>query len=131
MGRGFDNRDAVIEGTAHLTYSLVSNATYDVDNCLNNCDQVDPIYSSLMPRRWINIVVYYEFNSELPDFKFIFSERSHLKYADTPSTEKTNFGGQQSKPHPAPLTFIQQSSGYFAMMASLTLPVMSSSSVSN
>ena len=122
--------DAVIEGTVHLTYSLALSATYnvyDVDDCLIKCDQVNPIYSPLM--RWINIAVYYEFNSELPDF--VFSEQSHLKYTDTPTEEKTNFGGQQSKPHPAPLTFIQQSSGYSAMLALLTLLVMSSSLVSN
>ena len=40
-GTGPDDRDAAIEGTAYLTYSLVSNATYDVDDCLNKCDQVE------------------------------------------------------------------------------------------
>jgi hypothetical protein len=58
--------------------------------------------------------IYYEFNNELLDF--VFSEQSNLKcalYADIhTAAEKTNFGGQQSKPPPAPLTFIQQSSGY-------------------
>lgn len=38
-GTGPDDRDAAIEGTAYL--SLVSNATYDVDDCLNKCDQVE------------------------------------------------------------------------------------------
>ena len=58
--------------------------------------------------------IYYEFNNELLDY--VFSEQSNLKcvlYADTHTAEeKTNFGGQQSKPVPAPLTYIQQSSGY-------------------
>ena len=40
-GTGPDDRDAAIEGTAYLTYSLVSNATYDVDDCSNKCDQVE------------------------------------------------------------------------------------------
>ena len=40
-GTGPHDRDAAIEGTAYLTYSLVSNATYDVDDCLSKCDQVD------------------------------------------------------------------------------------------
>jgi len=40
-GTGPDDRDASIQGTAYLTYSLVSNSTYDVDDCLNKCDQVD------------------------------------------------------------------------------------------
>ena len=42
-GTGTDpsDRDASIEGTAYLTYTLVSNATYDVDDCLSACDQVE------------------------------------------------------------------------------------------
>ena len=36
-----DDRDAAIEGTAYLTYSLVSNATYDVEDCLAKCDEVE------------------------------------------------------------------------------------------
>jgi hypothetical protein len=58
--------------------------------------------------------LYYEFNNQLLDF--IFGEHSNLKcalYGDTHTdAEKTNFGGQQSESIPAPLTFIQQSSGY-------------------
>ena len=58
--------------------------------------------------------LYYEYNNELLDF--VFGEHSNLKcclYADTHTAEeKTNFGGQQSEPVPAPLTYIQQSSGY-------------------
>ena len=40
-GAGPNDRDASIEGTAYLTYSLVSNATYNVDDCLDHCDQID------------------------------------------------------------------------------------------
>lgn len=58
--------------------------------------------------------LYYEFDNELLDF--VFGEKSNLKcalYADThTAAEKTNFGGQQSEPSPAPLTYIRQSSGY-------------------
>jgi hypothetical protein len=58
--------------------------------------------------------LFYEFNNELLDF--VFNEHSNLKcalYADVHSAaEKTNFGGQQSEPLPADLTYIQQSSGY-------------------
>lgn len=58
--------------------------------------------------------LYYEFNNELLDH--VFSEHSNLKcvaYADIhTANEKTNWGGQQSSPPPAPLTYIQQSSGY-------------------
>ena len=58
--------------------------------------------------------IYYEKHNQLLDF--VFSEQSNLKcalYADThTAAEKTNFGGQQSEPSPAPLTIIQESSGY-------------------
>ena len=58
--------------------------------------------------------LYYEFNNELLDN--VFSEHSNLKcvaYADIhTANEKTNWGGQQSLPSPAPVTYIQQSSGY-------------------
>jgi hypothetical protein len=108
-GTGTDpsDRDAAIEGTAYLTYSLVSNATYDVDDCLSFCDSTATcVFANL----------YYEFNNELLDF--VFSEHSNLKcvlYADIhTAAEKTNFGGQQSEDPPAGLTYIQQSSGYAA-----------------
>jgi len=34
------SRDASIEGTAYLTYTLVSNSTYNVNDCLAFCDSV-------------------------------------------------------------------------------------------
>ena len=40
-GTGPNDRDASIQGTAYLTYSLVSNATYNVNDCLALCDQVE------------------------------------------------------------------------------------------
>jgi hypothetical protein len=42
-GTGTDpsDRDAAIQGTAYLTYTLVPNATYDVTDCLANCDAVE------------------------------------------------------------------------------------------
>lgn len=33
--------DASIEGTAYLTYTVVSNATYNIKDCLAFCDKVD------------------------------------------------------------------------------------------
>jgi len=63
--------------------------------------------------------LYYEFNNYLLDF--VFSQHSNLKcalFADVATgAEKTNFGGQQSYPSPAPLTYIQDSSGYAAAFA--------------
>lgn len=39
-GTGPKDRDGSIEGTAYLTYSVVSNSTYNVDACLAACDKV-------------------------------------------------------------------------------------------
>ncbi|KIK62898.1 hypothetical protein GYMLUDRAFT_72584 [Collybiopsis luxurians FD-317 M1] len=106
-GTGPNDRDASIEGTAYLTYTVVSNATYDIDDCLAKCDSVDGcVFANL----------YYEFNN--PGLDHQFSEGSNLKcalYADIHNaTEKTNFGGQQLYPAPGGLTYIQQSSGWAA-----------------
>jgi hypothetical protein len=107
-GTGPTDRDASIQGTAYLTYTVVSNATYDVTDCLSYCDSVaDCVFVNL----------YYEFNNELLDF--VFSQQSNLKcalYGDVhTAAEKTNFGGQQSYPAPGPLTYIQDSSGWSAV----------------
>ncbi|KAF8630319.1 hypothetical protein AX15_002992 [Amanita polypyramis BW_CC] len=106
---GPSDRDASIEGTAYLTYTVVPNNTYNVDACLQYCDSVQNcVFANL----------YYEFNNELLDF--VFSEQSNLKcalYADEhTAVEKTNFGGQQSYPAPGPLTYIQDSSGYVSAL---------------
>ncbi|EDQ99415.1 uncharacterized protein LACBIDRAFT_295987 [Laccaria bicolor S238N-H82] len=104
-GTNSGDRDASIQGTAYLTYKLLSNATYDVDGCLEFCSSV---------KGCVFANIYYEFNNELLDF--VFNEKSNLKcalYADVhTAAEKTNSGGQQSEPSPAGLTYIQQSSGY-------------------
>lgn len=39
-GTGPTDRDASIEGTAYLTFTLVPNSTYNVDACLDFCDSV-------------------------------------------------------------------------------------------
>ena len=40
-GTGPNDRDAAVEGSAYLTYSLISNSTYGVDQCFAKCDQVE------------------------------------------------------------------------------------------
>lgn len=101
------DRDGSIEGTAYLTYTVVSNATYDVDACLNFCNRVEGcVFANL----------YYEYNNFLLDF--VFNEHSNLKcalYGDIHNAaEKTNRGGQQLIPPPSGLTYIQNSSGWAA-----------------
>ena len=39
-GTGPNDRDAAIEGTAYLTYTVVPNSTYNIDACLQYCDSV-------------------------------------------------------------------------------------------
>ncbi|KAG6835263.1 hypothetical protein H0H93_003331, partial [Arthromyces matolae] len=106
-GTGPNDRDASIEGTAYLTYTLVNNATYNIDDCLTFCNKVDGC---------VFVNLYYEFNNALLDW--VFSEHSNLKcaaYGDIHSAaEKTNGGGQQLEPLPHGLTYIQQSSGWAA-----------------
>ncbi|KAJ7625788.1 hypothetical protein FB45DRAFT_922306 [Roridomyces roridus] len=83
--------DASIEGTAYLTYTVVNNATYNVDGC-----------------EFVNL--YYEFNNELLDF--VFSEKSNLKY----QFRRTGVipSGPSVGDEPVPLTYITQSSGWAA-----------------
>ncbi|KAF8625148.1 hypothetical protein AX17_006926 [Amanita inopinata Kibby_2008] len=104
-GTGPRDRDASIEGTAFLTYTVVPNSTYNVNACLAFCNRVPGC---------VFVNLFYEFNNRLLDF--VFREHSNLKcaaYADVhTAAEKVNRGGQQSYPPPAPLTFIQQSSGF-------------------
>jgi hypothetical protein len=40
-GTGPNDRDASIEGTAYLTYTVVDNSTYSVDQCLQFCDRIE------------------------------------------------------------------------------------------
>ncbi|KAF9067195.1 hypothetical protein BDP27DRAFT_1423075 [Rhodocollybia butyracea] len=105
-GTESEDRDASIEGTFYLTYSLVDNSTYSIDQCLDYCDSIPEC---------VFVNLYYEFNNELLDH--IFSQHSNLKcvaYGDVHSAqEKTNFGGQSLSGNPnGPLTYIQQSSGW-------------------
>ncbi|KAJ7431038.1 hypothetical protein B0H11DRAFT_2132482 [Mycena galericulata] len=102
--------DASIEGPAYLTYTVVSNATYNVAACQDWC------LNNVAGCVFVNL--YYEFNNELLDF--VFSQQSNLKCAAYSAiysaSDKTNFGGQASYPQvgtePVPLTYITQSSGW-------------------
>jgi len=40
-GTGPNDRDGSIEGTAYLTYTVVDNSTYSVQQCLDFCDRVE------------------------------------------------------------------------------------------
>lgn len=103
--------DASLQSSAYLTYTVVNNATYNVDACTSWCTTV---------KGCVFVNLYYEFNNELLDF--VFSEKSNLKcaaYGDVHNaTEKLNFGGQASYSQvgnePVPLTYITQSSGWAA-----------------
>ncbi|KAJ2915833.1 hypothetical protein MD484_g4604, partial [Candolleomyces efflorescens] len=104
-GTALTDRDASIQGTAYLTFRVVSNATYNVQDCLDFCSSESKcVFANL----------YYEFNNEALDH--FDSAGSNLKcaiYGDVhTAAEKTNFGGQQSYREGNSLTYIQQSSGW-------------------
>ncbi|KAJ7486833.1 hypothetical protein FB451DRAFT_1363051 [Mycena latifolia] len=111
--------DGSIEGTAYLTYTVVNNATYNVQACLDWCAGIDGC---------VFVNLHYEYNNYLLDF--VFSEKSNLKcaaYGDIHSAaEKLNFGGQASYPQvgneTVPLTYITQSSGWAADFADPDTP---------
>ncbi|KAJ7364657.1 hypothetical protein DFH08DRAFT_950223 [Mycena albidolilacea] len=108
-GLAAGQHDASIQGTAYLTYTVVNNATYNVQGCLDWCSTI---------KGCVFVNVYYEFNNYLLDF--VFGEKSNLKcaaYGDLhTAAEKLNFGGQASYPQvgneTVPLTYITQSSGW-------------------
>ncbi|KAG5641001.1 hypothetical protein DXG03_006433, partial [Asterophora parasitica] len=110
-GTGEDDRDASIEGTGYLTYTVMNNATYNIKGCLDFCTSIN---------RCVFANLYYEFNNYLLDFESIFPKQSNLKcvvYREAHGElEKTNFGGQQSYPPPAPLTYVQDSSGWVLIL---------------
>ncbi|KAJ7116073.1 hypothetical protein C8R44DRAFT_928065 [Mycena epipterygia] len=107
---GTATNDAAIEGTAYLTFTVVSNSSYaqGLDECFTFCDETDGC---------VFLNLYYEFNNPLLDF--VFSEKSNLKCVGDVHTavEKTNYGGQQLAPLPSGATYIQDSSGYAPLQA--------------
>ncbi|KAF5353002.1 hypothetical protein D9757_014961 [Collybiopsis confluens] len=104
-GNGYGKPDAAIQGTAYLTYTLVNNNTYNMDDCFAYCDSVE---------QCVFVNLYYEFNNPLLDF--VYPEKSNLRcvlYADIHNaSEKTYFGGQQLYPAPGPLNSIEDSAGW-------------------
>ncbi|KAF9059096.1 hypothetical protein BDP27DRAFT_1431856 [Rhodocollybia butyracea] len=70
-GTGPNDRDAAIEGTAYLTYTVVSNATYDIDDCSLSATALKDVV--------IFVNLYYELWNPLLDF--VFSQQSNLKCA--------------------------------------------------
>ncbi|KAJ6479373.1 hypothetical protein DFH09DRAFT_1266333 [Mycena vulgaris] len=118
-GQPAGEHDASIQGTAYLTYTVVNNATYNVQACLDWCAGIDGC---------VFVNVFYEFNNYLLDF--VFGEHSNPKcaaYGDIhTAAEKTNSGGQASYPQvgneTVPLPYITQSSGWGIDYADPTTP---------
>ncbi|TFK61851.1 hypothetical protein BDN72DRAFT_827999 [Pluteus cervinus] len=102
-GTGPNDRDASINGIGYLTYTVLSNGTYDINACLNFCDLIGPC---------IFVNLYYEFNNVLTDPNGHPSNLKCAAYSEVHSAiEKTNFGGQTLIPGLGP-TYIQQSGGW-------------------
>lgn len=51
-GSGSKGRDGSIQGTAYLTYTIVSNSTYDVDACLAFCNLVPQCGTTSFPSEY-------------------------------------------------------------------------------
>ncbi|KAJ7170497.1 hypothetical protein C8R43DRAFT_1085448 [Mycena crocata] len=105
--------DAAVQGTAYLTFTVVSNASYaqGLAECLDFCDKtIGCVFVNL----------YFEFNNPLLDF--VFFQKSNLKcvlYGDVHTEgEKVNYGSQQLAPLPSATTSIQSSSGYASLAMS-------------
>ncbi|KAF7370532.1 Fruit-body specific protein a [Mycena sanguinolenta] len=87
---GTADNDAPIQGTAYLTYTLVSNSSYKqgTAECLDFCTQTDGC---------VFVNLYYEFNNRLLDF--VFPQHSNLKcvlFGDVHTeNEKVNYWDQQ------------------------------------
>ncbi|KAJ7043695.1 hypothetical protein C8F04DRAFT_727388 [Mycena alexandri] len=111
---GTEANDAAIQGTAYLTYTLVSNnsAAQGLDECLDFCDNTPGC---------VFVNIYYEFNNELLDF--VFPQKSNLRcvaYGDVhTASEKAN---QQLSPLPSEATNIQHSSGYTSALKEPAVP---------
>ncbi|KAJ7446718.1 hypothetical protein FB451DRAFT_1537022 [Mycena latifolia] len=104
---GTATNDGAVQGTAYLTFAVVSNASYTqgVAECLNFCDRTAGC---------VFVNLYYEFNNPLLDF--VFSEKSNLKcvlYGDVhTAAEKVKYGDQKLAPLAPAATFVQYSTGY-------------------
>ncbi|KAF8232616.1 hypothetical protein L208DRAFT_1423082 [Tricholoma matsutake] len=98
--------DGSIQGTAYLTYTVLPNNTYNIDDCLSFCGSVQQcVFANL----------YYEFNNYMVDSNNVQSNLKCALYGDIHNaTEKTNLGGQQLLPPPAGLTYITNSTGWAA-----------------
>ncbi|KAF8654312.1 hypothetical protein AX16_003539 [Volvariella volvacea WC 439] len=109
-GTGENDRDAAVQGTAYLTYVVVSNSTYNVDACLLQCNTVPGC---------VYVNLYYEYNNAILD-----QLGSNLKcamFGDIhQAAAKIYWGGQQSYPAPAETTYIKHSSAYALQQGFLT-----------
>ncbi|KAJ6581601.1 hypothetical protein B0H19DRAFT_513678 [Mycena capillaripes] len=104
---GTGKNDAAVQGTAYLTWTLVSNTSYGqgTADCLYFCDSTPGC---------VFVNLYYERNNPVLD-----SMQSNLKcvsFGDVHTVdEKTDYGGQQLALLPSEATSIENSSGYASL----------------
>ncbi|KAJ7759227.1 hypothetical protein B0H16DRAFT_1819759 [Mycena metata] len=107
---GTEANDTAIHGTAYLTYTLVSNASYaqGLDECEAFCENTEGC---------VFLNLYYEFNNELLDF--VFPQNSNLRcvlYGDV------HTAAEKATQQPSEATNIQHSSGYASALKEPTVP---------
>ncbi|KAJ7255521.1 hypothetical protein B0H12DRAFT_1233119 [Mycena haematopus] len=115
---GTADNDAPVQGTAYLTYTLVSNSSYDQGKteCLDFCTKTEGcVFCNL----------YYEFNNPLLDF--VFPQKSNLKCAlfgdvHTADEKEDYWSGQlPGQPNETTSSF-QNSSGYASLATAEPTP---------
>ncbi|KAJ6518882.1 hypothetical protein C8R45DRAFT_1048064 [Mycena sanguinolenta] len=114
---GTPDNDAPIQGTAYLTYTLVSNSSYEegTAECLDFCTQTDGcVFCNL----------YYEFNN--PFLDFVFPQHSNLKcvlFSDTHTADEKIYWNQQLADQSNKTTSVSfRNSSGFASLATTELP---------
>ncbi|KAJ7813641.1 hypothetical protein B0H13DRAFT_2141735 [Mycena leptocephala] len=107
---GTATNDAAVQGTAYLTFTLVSNTSFEQGKCecLDFCDKTEGC---------VFVNLYYEFNNTLLDF--VFPEKSNLRcvlFGDVhTAAEKTDYGNRYLAAQPSEGASIQNSSGYASL----------------
>jgi hypothetical protein len=105
-------RDAAIQGTAYLTFTLLPNVSYNIDGCLRFCDTVPACSTFSNPSSYILLIpslafvnLYYEFTIVTSS-----SDPKCVLYADLHTADEKKLGNPTTTPnvHPTQLRLVRQ-----------------------